>query len=341
MIGAVRVKVKNSRNNYDFTLRRNITILCGDSGRGKTTLYEMIREFNRFGKEESGVSISCDKSVIALSGNEWEDKLSKISNSIIVIDEDSRFISSKDFADAVKNSSNYFLIITRKYLTQLPYSVDEILKIEGGKNKKFLPVYNAYDRFYDDPNSKVFPFKPEIIITEDSNSGYQYFSEIAEKLQIKCVSARGKSNIYSCVSKYDGKDVLVIADGAAIGSEVAKLVEEQKLSRGRVVIFLPESFEWLILISGVVISSDADELTHTENYVDSSKYMSWEQYFTELLMSITQNDRKMAYRKDKLAEFYKKGKVRDKILSQIKHLDCKEMLNVTDEQIAMARSKKD
>lgn len=46
MTGEYKIRVKNSRNNYIFNLKRNITVLCGDSGRGKTTLYEMISDYN-------------------------------------------------------------------------------------------------------------------------------------------------------------------------------------------------------------------------------------------------------------------------------------------------------
>ncbi|OKZ58240.1 MAG: hypothetical protein BHV91_03440 [Clostridiales bacterium 44_9] len=34
-----------------------------------------------------------------------------------------------------------------------------------------------------------------MIITEDSNSGYQFFSELAKAQKITCISADGKSNI--------------------------------------------------------------------------------------------------------------------------------------------------
>ena len=52
MVGEYKVRVKNSRNSYSFTLKRNITVLRGESGRGRTTLFEMIPEHNRFGKNK-------------------------------------------------------------------------------------------------------------------------------------------------------------------------------------------------------------------------------------------------------------------------------------------------
>ena len=51
MIGPISVTVKNTRNTYAFTLKRNITILSGNSGTGKTTLYNMIAEYNQDGRQ--------------------------------------------------------------------------------------------------------------------------------------------------------------------------------------------------------------------------------------------------------------------------------------------------
>ncbi len=140
MLGEYRFRVKNSRNGYSFLLRRNLTVLRGESGRGKTTLFEMIREHNRFGKA-SGVSVSGDKELVVVEGDRWQEDIARNAGKIIVIDEDSHFIRSKEFAGVVKGADNYFLLITRNYLEQLPISVDEIYELEGAKNKKFKRVY--------------------------------------------------------------------------------------------------------------------------------------------------------------------------------------------------------
>ena len=145
MIGRVSIKISNQRNSYKFTLNRNITILRGDSGTGKTTLYDMIRDYNNLGRE-SGVKIS-GGNIVTLEGKNWEDELDKLNNAVIVIDEGSKFVFSKEFASKVKGCNNYFLIITRSYLSQLQYSVDEIYSINGtGKNKEFERVYNKYEK---------------------------------------------------------------------------------------------------------------------------------------------------------------------------------------------------
>jgi len=303
MKGAYKVNIKNNRNSYTFELRRNITILRGESGRGKTTLFEMISDYNRFGKN-SGVSVSCDKDIIALAGNDWEEVINKNPGTIIVIDEDSQFIRSEEFAKVVRGSDNYFLLITRNYLAQLPISVDEIYELSGAKNKKLKKVYREVDRMFNNPSSRYLPFVPEIIITEDARSGYQFFKAITDKIGIKCISADGKSNIYKVINRYPDKNVVVIADGAAFGAEIADIVEQQTLRPRKLAIFLPESFEWLIIKSGVIKKIDTNKIDHPEQYADSTLYMSWEQYFTDLLIETTKESDYMQYNKSHLADYY-------------------------------------
>lgn len=320
MIGIVNVSVRNSRNSYTFALKRNITILSGDSGTGKTTLYNMIADYNLDGKQ-SGVTISCDIPVIALGRRRWEEDLAEIQNAIIVIDEDNQYIRTKEFAKAVQNSSNYFLLITRNYLHNLPYSVEEIYVVTGKKNKKFKKAYKEIDYVYDSPTKTMLPFKPEVIITEDSNSGFQFFSEIAKQNGIECVSAGGKSNINLLVNNYINKNVAVIADGAAFGADMKSMVQRQRLAVNKIAIFLPESFEWVILKSGLVNDPEWEAVTIPENYIDSSKYISWERYFTDLLTVVTKESDFQVYSKHRLEKFYLHEKSVQKIKDFIQGLD--------------------
>jgi len=60
MKGSHRIIVESRKVKYDFTIKRNITILTGDSGSGKTVLIDLIRDYRRYGSD-SGVSLSCDR----------------------------------------------------------------------------------------------------------------------------------------------------------------------------------------------------------------------------------------------------------------------------------------
>lgn len=85
--------------------------------------------------------------------------------------------------------------------------------------------------------------------------------------------------------------VLVIADGAAFGSEmdrVMKLLDKKK----NIVLYLLESFEWLILKSDILNDKEVREiLMDVSQYVESSEYFSWERYFTTLLIEKTRRKR--------------------------------------------------
>lgn len=138
MTGIQHVKVSNRDANFKFDLYRNITIVRGKSGTGKTTLYDMIVDHTRL-KDESGVNISCAKDCVALVDIDWKNQLSGIFDSIVFIDEGAEYIKTPEFAKAVKNSDNYYVIFSRESLHDLPYSVEEIYEIKAsGKYHKFI-----------------------------------------------------------------------------------------------------------------------------------------------------------------------------------------------------------
>ena len=51
MKGKYRIIVENKKIRYDFEVKRNITIIKGDSATGKTTLADMIAEYEENGAD--------------------------------------------------------------------------------------------------------------------------------------------------------------------------------------------------------------------------------------------------------------------------------------------------
>ena len=145
MKGSHRIIVESRKVKYDFTIKRNITILTGDSGSGKTVLIELIRDYRRYGSD-SGVFVSCDRDCRTIDNEDWERQISEISDSIIFIDEGNRFLTSKRFAELVQKSDNYFVIATREKLPMLPYSVNEIYGFR--KSGKFHEARQTYNEIY-------------------------------------------------------------------------------------------------------------------------------------------------------------------------------------------------
>ena len=149
MKGLIRFKLSGRKVEYEFTLRRNITIIRGVSGNGKTTLVNYISDYNRQ-KELSGITLNCIKNCIAVSGNEWRASIEHNPDSIIFIDENNDFVKTHEFADVVKRSDNYFVIINRDKLPSLPYSCEEIYTLkESGKYTQVNQTYNTLEHIYE------------------------------------------------------------------------------------------------------------------------------------------------------------------------------------------------
>ena len=319
MKGAHRIIVESKKVKYDFTIKRNITILTGNSGSGKTVLIELIRDYRRYGSD-SGVFLSCDRECRTIDNEDWERQISETSNSIIFIDEGNRFLRSRKFADLLQKSDNYFVIATREKLPMLPYSVNEIYGFrQSGKfhnaKQKYNEIYHLYGEI-----SEERMIVPEYVLTEDSTSGYEFFRELSKERNITCISANGKSNIISCLQKMERKKgtCLVIVDGSAFGSEMRD-ISEYLNDVDHIILYAPESFEWLLLSTDMIPNVRVTHiLEQPEEYIDSKEYVSWERFFTSLLVSKTQGNPLWAYSKKKLPDMYLSSKILNAVKVQMK-----------------------
>lgn len=314
MKGIHKVVVGTKYLKYEFELRRNLTIIRGDSATGKTTLVDMIRTHMNDG-ESGPVTLNCDKGCYVVEGNLWKGQLNNIQDSIVFIDEGNEFVKTKDFARAIQQTDNYYVIVTREGLPALPYSVEEVYGIRtSGKYGTLKQSYHSFYRIY--PDSTTEKIKPEKILTEDSNSGYQFFEAVCSEHQMRCDTANGKSNVFSYLKAHKDEKILVIADGAAFGPEMDRVLQLVQ-TRENLVLYLPESFEWLILSSGILKDAEIVQILRTpSNYIDSKEYFSWERYFTKLLTEKTAGTY-LNYTKKTLNEGYLNDGIKNAILSQM------------------------
>ena len=314
MKGKHRIVVKNNRLHYEFEIKRNITIIQGDSATGKTTLINMLRQAENLG-ESSGIDVISDVPCKILEGSNWKIILENSAGNIFFTDEESSFVNTEEFASMIRESDNYFVLITRENLYNLPYSADEIYGLhESGKYNDTRKVYQQMYHIYS--IEEKFPIEPEKIIVEDSNSGYEFFKNISAEKNIACLSAGEKSNIFSLLKKQSSEEICVIADGAAIGPEMNRLYKET-LKKKNIHLYLPESFEWLILSSGLISDKDIKTmLEEPENYIDSTEYFSWERFFTKLLVTRTE-ETYLKYSKSKLNSNYLHEKNKERIVNMM------------------------
>ena len=144
MKGKIEIRVSNRNVQYKFTLIRNITVIRGNSGTGKTTLFDMIADYTRLGTE-SGVTVVSSVPCVALTDLDWENQLRQTENSVVFIDEGFKPVVSQDFAAAVKNTGNYYVFFYREPLRELPYSVEEIYEIKtSGKYHSLIKMNGQF-----------------------------------------------------------------------------------------------------------------------------------------------------------------------------------------------------
>lgn len=119
MRGEHLLTVRNNKVQIKLPIRRNLTILKGRSATGKSTLIDLVGQFDELGPD-SGVVVSCDVPCKVLSGKNWQRDLELISGSIVFIDEDNAFMRSREFAHAAKNSDNYYVLVAREACLSCP-----------------------------------------------------------------------------------------------------------------------------------------------------------------------------------------------------------------------------
>ncbi len=319
MRGSYWFKAKSKKVLFEFSIRRNITVIKGDSATGKTTLLHILYEYLRVGKQ-SGYSVSTNAAYYVYLrdevGRDWKDALALLKNTVIFIEENNDFVFTREFAAFVKESGNYFVLVTRAPLKMLPYSIHEIYEIiTDGKRTDIRESYHEFKEIYSNypipENNRL-----QNIVTEDSNSGYQFWEHAFKGRNI--ISSNGNGNLIKRVKELETGDTLVIADGAAFGPLIENCMSSfQTQSTRRISMWLPESFEYLILKSGIIKSEKLTRiLEQIPEYVECEKYESWESFFTELLVTITA-DGAEKYSKHMLNTYYLQEWAVEKIKEQM------------------------
>lgn len=300
MVGDFLFRLISKKVQYEFTIKRKITKIIGDSATGKS---ELIRTLLDAENPRTGITVACrypyavlndqmfrpvNREILKVSDNmkshdsaEFYENLRRMledyDNTLFFADEEFSFLGTNEFASFCKHTDSFFVLICRDSLGKLPYSYTEIYSVKtSGKFHTLVPKYRAADFMVLDEKRQF--------ITEDSNAGYQFFDYFYDGV----ITAEGKSKIRNLLKEYCS-NVEIIADGAAFGCEIEALLGEITRRLLDVTLFLPESFEWLLLSSGLfsndIVSNDMLHPVHAA----TGLYFSWERYFTALLIQLTQN----------------------------------------------------
>lgn len=292
MTGTVHVRLQTNRIFYDLAFDRNISVIRGDSGTGKSYLCLLLE---RAISGEEGITLRCTEGIHCAvmpentSANgfskSWKQIIAESHNTLFFIDEFCDCLHSGSFAQAIKHTTNYYVLITRKVHAELPYSVQSIYTLDYERGE-FLRVINSCGYgVYEGTLAEV-----DKCIVEDSGTGADLFFALLGR---PVLSAGSKTRVFKKIKDVykEAKSLLVIVDGAAFGSEVCRVLALLHQSQIPYKIIYPECTEWLLLHSNI-FSEDkrlADLLIDYLRYIDYSKYFSVERYFVALLTEACDN----------------------------------------------------
>lgn len=279
MTGKYVLKIKDDYVSYELELSRQVTVLKGNSGTGKSYFAQLCQYAMQ---HRGGVVCNLTEMLVVMGGAHSDltlnDFYGKLKGKIFVCDEwNNRVLRTKEFAKFVNGSDNYFIIISRSgCLGMLTYSINDIYNIND------CGAFHRLKNHYTDIERQLVP---DLVITEDSCAGKEFYEKT---LKCPVISANGKGNVWNIAKREnaDGKLICCIVDGSAFGAELAKILHGFPREYG-VYIVAPESFEWLVLNTSLYKNSVSQELERPYDFCETTKYVSWERLFTSLLQGLS------------------------------------------------------
>lgn len=197
MVGKHFVEINAKKYIANIYLERNITIVTGDSGTGKTSLIkllDLIRKGNRRITMKASAEVYIMPDYIELDFDLLRQTFEKnYKGFIIFIDENCNLINKKGFIEFIFGLDNYFVIITRDSMAQLPYAATSILTPDTTVSNtititSFIQKYNVV--------TTATHVSYDFIIFEDSGSGFDVYSKLFSEINPKLKDNNIKKTIF-------------------------------------------------------------------------------------------------------------------------------------------------
>lgn len=326
MLGTYRVSVLVDKViRYEFTLKRQFTIVCGDSGTGKTVLRDFIQmhftekdndrvkivitpEFNARSVPVAR-AITEDLLSVRESGDTHDDGSYKLKwskkprNKIIFVDEDYAYLRGIGFAAATNYTDAYYVVLARdtRVAEYLNNSVWDFIHFKEVGNET---IVNKAFKMYNEYNGIIGNY--DEVLHEDSTTG----KEICAKALSEVVeSVYGNINIVQNVEERPRSTILMIADGANFSNILSEIIDTSEECLNTVYLLLPESTEY-VLLHNKLFSTDSnviDSINNPSLACDTTKYISYERMYEDIitLAHINSPNKIPEYEKKKDLEAYK------------------------------------
>ena len=286
-MGYVNLIVSTDEVRFELSFDRRINFIVGDSGIGKTYLYNLLNS----ARTDSDIRVKSTYDYVLTSYDSIYLLIKESKDKIIIID-DIDVIRGKKFSQHIKNfcvvNNLWFVIMSREDdadlegSNRLSFSIDSIYTLQAHGNiyrnvgyYSVIPVdYSNYD----------------IIVTEDVKAGFIFFDKLSGGKAIP--STAGESTVCQCIKSLlmnDENQVIIAAiDCAAFGCHI---YEFYSYFSSYNVSYIPilECFEELLLQTNALKSLEpaATELASLPVY--ANQFVSWESYFEDLISRTTNN----------------------------------------------------
>lgn len=272
----MQLSIKSRNYHFELEFHGKFNFILGNSGTFKTLLGNLLAKYKR-GIHGISVKISDDrfkmkKESVHILGNDtvFEGDYKNIFNVVghlFVIDECCEILKKRDLSSILKESKNYFIIISRKVPGFLPVSIDSVYHLERKKGM----IFNVPEYAKNNGELTSFAEKIDYISTEDSASSLKVFKALfGENIVGNAKAYNGKEFVIRNNNQLPAivenelnekkKNILVVFDAAAFGAFYAALVKVIG-KRKDISILAWESFEWFVL------SGKPFNLTITKNDV--------------------------------------------------------------------------
>lgn len=136
MNGEVHIELSTAKIKYNLKFDRNISIIRGHSGTGKSYLCNLLSQAlagdETVTLNSHGIQCIVMPAVTINSSTTlpWDEIIAQASDTIFFIDEVCDCLHSGSFSKVIKNTSNYYVIISRRDYSDLTYSVKAIYEFK-------------------------------------------------------------------------------------------------------------------------------------------------------------------------------------------------------------------
>lgn len=271
-----KVSDMSNRIVFEFELNNRITVICGDSAKGKTMLVKFIDLIDKSTKliTNDGSQIKHINDDMILNGYRLN------SNDVYIMDEYDG-INNLNISNIINNRRYNFILITRNTsMPHLSYDISDIYTFSNsGKYHKLVRRYNRI-------NKNIDQSKLNCIITEDSGSGNEFYKNYNN---FKLLSSGNDSKILNYIDNGN----ICIVDSLGFGPYIKLYLQKSKNIENFLI--YPKSFEYLLLESGIMprklceLSMERAENMEFQNTLEKNYYKELKQLLQQHNIKFSKN----------------------------------------------------